>query len=105
MALSLWQQNTSNENKFDTQIANFSEAKWEPSGSFADTRGVSIGGNTAFAEVGGNNIARAVGDCEHGRFIQESSMIQVVLTEPVADSRGQISLGLPCQVSAQAAIW
>ena len=42
----------------------FLKARWEPSGSFGDTRGVSIGGNTAFAEVGGNNIARAVGDCD-----------------------------------------
>lgn len=42
----------------------FLRAKWTPGGSFADTRGVSIGGNTAFAEVGGSNIARAVGSCD-----------------------------------------
>ena len=81
----------------------FLSAKWEPGGSFADTRGVSIGGNTAFAEVGGNDIARAVGDCDR-RFIQESSMIQVELTEPVVDSRGQILPGSLKSLSAMV-IW
>ncbi len=38
----------------------FLKAKWTPGGTFADTRGVSLGGNTAFA----NNTARAVGSCD-----------------------------------------
>ena len=42
----------------------FLKAKWEVGGSFQDASGVSIGGNTAFAEVGGNQIARAIGDCD-----------------------------------------
>ena len=38
----------------------FLKSKWTPGGKFADTRGVSLGGNTAFA----NNTARAVGSCD-----------------------------------------
>ena len=57
----------------------YRRASWTPGGSFADTAGVSTGGNTLFITTGtGDNrrtVARSLGDCE-------SSTYTGVLTTP-----------------------
>ena len=40
------------------------KAKWESGGSFNDTRGVSLGGNTAFPQEGNAYVSVAIGDCD-----------------------------------------
>ncbi len=42
----------------------FLKAKWTPGGTFADTRGVSLGGNTAFPLQGNAYVSVAIGDCD-----------------------------------------
>ena len=47
----------------------YSRPSWTPRGSFADTSGVSVGGNTVFIPVdGGGSIARAIGDCQGSAY-------------------------------------
>ena len=41
----------------------FSRARWTPGGSFADTAGVSVGGNTVIIPTSGGTIARPIGEC------------------------------------------
>ena len=55
----------------------YSRAEWTPGGSFADTQGVSVGGNTAIFVPTGGNSARAgsIGGCDR-------SVYTGVLTEP-----------------------
>ena len=57
----------------------YSRAKWTPGGSFANTQGVSVGGNTIFFTPAGENtaVARPLGDCDGG-----------VYTGPLAHPRG-----------------
>ena len=56
----------------------YSRAEWTPGGSFADTQGVSVGGNTAIIVPTGENSARAgsIGGCDR-------SVYTGVLTEPL----------------------
>ncbi len=56
----------------------YSRAEWTPGGSFADTQGVSIGGNTIFFTPSGENTddARPLGDCD-------ASIYTDILTEPL----------------------
>ena len=42
----------------------FLKSKWEPDGSFNDSRGVSLGGNTAFPQEGNAYVSVAIGDCD-----------------------------------------
>ena len=45
----------------------YSRASWTPGGAFADTAGVSIGGNTPFIPTASGPIARPLGGCSgHG---------------------------------------
>ena len=47
----------------------YSRASWTPGGSFADTAGVSAGGNTAFISSNdGSSIAHALGDCQASAY-------------------------------------
>ena len=41
----------------------YSRASWTPGGPFAETSGVSVGGNTVFVRTIGGFIARSIGDC------------------------------------------
>ena len=54
----------------------YSRASWTPGGSFADTAGVSTGGNTIFIpNASGTSIAHSLGDCQGSAYTG-------VLTEP-----------------------
>ena len=53
----------------------FSRARWTPGGEFADTAGVSVGGNTVFVPTDDGSIARSLGDCTGSAYTG-------VLTEP-----------------------
>ncbi len=55
----------------------YSRAEWTPGGSFVDTQGVSVGGNTAFLVPAGETSSRAgsIGDCDR-------SVYAGVLTDP-----------------------
>ena len=45
----------------------YSRARWTPGGSFADTEGVSVAGNTFFYPAGGATRAGYLGDCDTAR--------------------------------------
>ena len=48
----------------------YSRGSWTPGGSFADSREISVGGNTAFiTPPGGSTIARPLGDCEGSSYV------------------------------------
>ena len=53
----------------------YSRASWTPGGPFADTAGVSVGGNTIFIPVDGGSVARPLGDCQGSGYTG-------VLTDP-----------------------
>ena len=46
----------------------YSRASWKPDGSFAETGGVSVGGNTLIGQDNGMVTARALGDCEGSAY-------------------------------------
>lgn len=47
----------------------YSRAKWTPGGEFADTSGVSIGGNTLFIPTETGLVARPIGECSGGGYV------------------------------------
>ena len=48
----------------------YSRGSWTPGGSFADSREISVGGNTAFiTPPGGSTLARPLGDCEGSSYV------------------------------------
>ena len=48
----------------------YSRGSWTPGGSFADSRDISVGGNTAFiTPPGGTTISRPLGDCEGSGYV------------------------------------
>ncbi len=48
----------------------YSRGSWTPGGSFADSREISVGGNTAFiTPPGGSTIARPLGACEGSGYV------------------------------------
>ena len=57
----------------------YSRASWTPGGSFADTAGVSTGGNTVFVPIDGGTIARSLGDCQGSAYTGELTEPQNVL--------------------------
>ena len=46
----------------------YSRASWTPGGTFADSVGVSAGGNTLFVPAAGGTIARPLGDCRGSAY-------------------------------------
>ena len=63
----------------------YSRASWTPGGPFADTAGVSVGGNTIFIPVDGGSVARPLGDCQGSGYTG-------VLTDPFRHSRHRLRL-------------
>ena len=59
----------------------YSRASWTPGGSFADTTGVSVGGNTLLIRTGDKTVGRSLGDCEGSAYTG-------VLTQPPGASSG-----------------
>ncbi len=59
----------------------YSRASWTPGGSFADTTGVWVGGNTLLIRTGDKTVGRSLGDCEGGAYTG-------VLTQPPGASSG-----------------
>ncbi len=49
----------------------YSRASWTPGGSFADTTGVSIGGNTLLIPTSDGIVARSLGDCSGPGYTAE----------------------------------
>ena len=48
----------------------YSRGSWTPGGPFADSREISVGGNTAFiTPPGGSTLARPLGDCEGSSYV------------------------------------
>ena len=60
---------------------NYSRASWTPGGSFADTSGVSVGGNTLLINTGDKTVGRSLGNCEDSAYTD-------VLTQPPGASSG-----------------
>ena len=59
----------------------YNRASWTPGGSFADTTGVSVGGNTLLIRTGDKTVGRSLGDCEGSAYTG-------VLTQPPGASSG-----------------
>ena len=59
----------------------YSRASWTPDGSFSDTTGVSVGGNTLLIRTGDKTVGRSLGDCEGGAYTG-------VLAQPPGASSG-----------------
>lgn len=60
---------------------NYSRASWTPGGPFADTSGVSVGGNTLLINTGDKTVGRSLGNCEGSAYTG-------VLTQPPGASSG-----------------
>ena len=59
----------------------YSRASWTPGGLFANTTGVSVGGNTLLIRTGDKTVGRSLGDCEGSAYTG-------VLTQPPGASSG-----------------
>ncbi|MCY4612601.1 MAG: TonB-dependent receptor plug domain-containing protein [Nitrospira sp.] len=59
----------------------YSRASWTPGGLFADTSGVSVGGNTLLIRTGNKTVGRSLGDCEGSAYTG-------VLAQPPGASSG-----------------
>ena len=59
----------------------YSRASWIPGGPFADTSGVSVGGNTLLVNTGSKTVGRALGKCEGSAYTG-------VLTQPPGAASG-----------------
>ena len=59
----------------------YSRASWTPGGLFADTTGVSVGGNTLLVRTGDKTVGRSLGDCEGSAYTG-------VLAQPPGASSG-----------------